>query len=85
MLDTIALKMHVQTSPAHTHTHTHRAAWLVTFKQNLSQVIATHRFSPSKMGSSYHTLVLDYKDATPQVICAIAFSAGLNGLQVDKL
>ena len=46
-------------------------------------MIATHRYSLSKTGGSYHALVLTSEYATPKVIYAIAFSAGLNGLRVD--
>ena len=51
-------------------------------------MIASDRYSPPKMGASYHALVLFYEYATfTNYTCtnAIAFSAGLNGLQVPKL
>ena len=47
-------------------------------------MIVTHRYSLLKVGGSYHALVLVSKYAIPTVIYmyTIAFSAGLNDLQV---
>ena len=73
VLETNALKMLAHTSAPHNQQLSNR-----TF------TIATHRYSPSKTGGRYHTLVVTSKHATPTSdIYAIAFSVGLNGLQVD--
>ena len=47
-------------------------------------MIETYRYLPPKTGGSYNTLVYSpMSKLHPQVIYAIVFSAGLNGLQVD--
>ena len=65
------------------HPHTHTASYQRLSNKTYLKVIATHRYTPSKMEVA---ITLSYSPPStlyPQVIYAIAFSAGLNGLQVD--
>ena len=59
--------------------HTHTASYQRLSNRTYLEMIASHRYSPSKMGGSYHVFVLASNYATPtSYIYAIAFSAGLN-------
>ena len=74
-----ALKTHVQTSAPRSYTCSYQP-----LSNGTSLKIATHRYSPSKTGGSYHALVLTREYAIPtSYMYAIAFLAGLNGLQID--
>ena len=79
VLETNTLKTRIQTSTPHRYTCS--SQW---FLRRTSLKIATHRHSHSKTGGS-HALVLicEVRMLHPQVVYEIAFSAGLNDLQVD--
>ena len=79
LLETKALIMLVQTLPTHT-----QLATCISNRTYL-EMIATHRYLPLKMGGNCHALVLTFEYATPTscTVYAIAFFAGLNGVQVD--
>ena len=64
--------------------HTHTASYQRLSSKTYFKMIATHRYSPSKTGGSYHILILTSEFATLTIcIYTIEFSAGLNILQVD--
>ena len=84
-METNTLKMHFQTSATHTYTHTHSYMYQQLPNRTYLKMIATHRYSPPKMDGSYHALKLTSEHTTPTSdIYIVVFSAGLNGLQVDR-
>ena len=67
-------------------THTHTASYKRLLNRPWVEMIASHKYSPPKMGG----ITLLYSPPSIRYIpkfyiCAIAFSAGLNGLQVDQV
>ena len=65
-------------------THTHTGSYQQLSNKTYLEMIATHRYSPSKTGDSYHTLILASKYTLhPQVVYTKAFSARLIRRQVE--